>query len=816
MGAVAVILQTAPSAGQVNEQSAEPSREQRQPHEELEEITVTARKRQESLLNVPVTESVVTQESLEQFATNDLYTLASRVPGLVLGDQLGVFGPAISLRGMGTTVEDPAVDQEVSLNVDGLQLSQAFAMQSALFDVGQVEVLKGPQALFFGKNSPAGVISLRSADPTDRTELEVRGGYETEAQAKLAEAVISGPVTPALKLRLAAHYSTDNGYFDNLDTAPAGFGVRTPTTSAYGADENWILRGTALFDPSELYDARLKINFSHDLRNYGGGQQQLANCPGGLTSFTSLPVFDPNEDCQLNKNIYISWFDPKSWPYVGHDGIPFVGADQGFGTLEQNLHLPAFTVTAVTGYYEYHQEALQNGSDTSGLMTIGVDNDFSNRELTQELRLSSGFKGPLNFMVGGFYQDGGLMNHPRIYLNETLGLPPIAGDVIHHVDIQSTSAFGQVTWDIFDKLELAGGARWTDETRNHEQYNVRTPGVPVGPTVLLDPHLHATNTSPEVTLTYRPTDDLTFWAAYKQGFKSGSFDTAVYYSPTTPTSYRDEAVAGTEGGIKARMLDRHLTVNLSAYLYHYRDLQVSADQSTAQTIGQVTILNAATAKLSGVDFDANYVLPQVRGLSLNAALNWNVARYGNFPNAPCMNNQTIADGCNQLFNAATGAYTAQDLSGQPLVRAPRWTGDAGWNYDVPVGRDLTLTFGGSVSYSSWYYTNLLDLPRDPSDRVSAGSDFIQGSYYKANANVAIKGSNDAWELAVIGSDLNNKITASACTNADMNGATVFGGQVSGKAQGGPAGDDYAICSAEPGRAVWLRVTVRPFNFDRHD
>src|SRR5690606_10727717 len=109
---------------------------------------------------------------------HDLYTLATRVPGLLIGEQVGVLGPGVTLRGIGTTAFNPAIDQSVSLNVDGLQLSQGFAYQAAMFDVGQVEVLKGPQALFFGKNSPAGVISLRSADPTNEAELIVRTGYE--------------------------------------------------------------------------------------------------------------------------------------------------------------------------------------------------------------------------------------------------------------------------------------------------------------------------------------------------------------------------------------------------------------------------------------------------------------------------------------------------------------------------------------------------------------------------------------------------------------------------------------------------------------
>src|SRR5439155_15098751 len=126
----------------------------------LEEIIVTARKRQESILKVPVVMTAVTQQQLEAYSTHDLFTVANRVPGLLVGTSLAGNGLQVSMRGIGTTANNATVDNSISLNVDGLQLSQGLAYTLGMFDLGQVEVLKGPQALFYGKNSPAGVISL--------------------------------------------------------------------------------------------------------------------------------------------------------------------------------------------------------------------------------------------------------------------------------------------------------------------------------------------------------------------------------------------------------------------------------------------------------------------------------------------------------------------------------------------------------------------------------------------------------------------------------------------------------------------------------
>ena len=133
----------------------------------LEEIVVTARKREESLLDVPVIATVLTQDTLERTKTDDLYALAAKVPSLLLGNAVNSTGTQVSLRGIGTTALNATMDQSVSLNIDGLTLTQGVAYGIGMFDVAQVEVLKGPQSLFFGKNNTAGVISLRSVDPTD-------------------------------------------------------------------------------------------------------------------------------------------------------------------------------------------------------------------------------------------------------------------------------------------------------------------------------------------------------------------------------------------------------------------------------------------------------------------------------------------------------------------------------------------------------------------------------------------------------------------------------------------------------------------------
>ena len=181
-------------------------------------------------------------------------------------------------------------------------------------------------------------------------------------------------------------------------------------------------------------------------------------------------------------------------------------------------------------------------------------------------------------------------------------------------------------------------------------------------------------------------------------------------------------------------------------------------------------LNAASAKVYGLDADVAFSPRGAPGLNLYAAANYNHARYGSFPNAPCGNGQSAAQGCNQLRNPTTGNFSAQDLSGRVLVRAPKWMGNVGFDYDLPVSGSLKFGIGGQASFSSRYSVNLTDLPG-----------FFQPSYTKLNATVSIGDADDAWEFSLLGNNLTNKITTGSCSNSNLQNGSFFGGQIQGGA-----------------------------------
>jgi iron complex outermembrane receptor protein len=785
MAAAPALAQQAPQAQQSNQ---------------LEEVIVTARKRQESILNVPVVETALPQQKLQRFQTQDLKDIAKLVPGLALGSSLLSIGTQVSIRGVGTSTFNPGIDQSVALNIDGLQLSQGLAYSSGVFDMGQVEVLKGPQSLFYGKSSPGGVISIRSADPTDKFEVIGRVGYEFEAQEKQAQIIVSGPVTDSLKLRLATQWDSQEGFYENVAVGVPAFGGRTPTNKST-PDKGYMIRGTALWNPRDDFDARLKINQVRDVQQ-DASPEQFVLCPEGTGPLTlapglSIPFMSPNDTCKKDRQYAIVDYDPRAFPLLPNGGTPYLETTQTYGSLELNYRpRKDLTLTSTTGYYLLHSTSLFNTSQSGAAAPIlGVTNSFYRRELTEELRANSDFAGPLNFTLGGYLQRAKFSDLVTLEGNQAmsfLGFPLVVQKGIQTVDITTNSVFGQLRYKILPSLELAAGARWTDEKRTNTPYDLIT-GTPVFVN-LAHPEVDSTTTSPEVTLTWTATPDMTFFGALKRGYKSGSFDTATPPTPGEDNAFGDEKVEGGEIGMKSRWLDRRLAFNLAAYDYRYTGLQVGAIVPVVGGIPVTKTINAASSLVYGIEGDVAYRPDWFEGLGMNLAVSWNHARFKSLPSVPCYEGQTVALGCNVgPIDPRTGGFTNQDETGFPLVRAPEWQANFGFDYTTDIGNGLSLVLSNNTQYSSKYLTGL-------------GFPYYQKSFFKTDMNITLQGPNDRWEFALIGKNLNNALTSGNCSHSDAQGGLL--GTVAGTNFSGPAGTAEIGCWMDRGREVWLRLTVK--------
>jgi iron complex outermembrane receptor protein len=766
------------------------------------EILVTARKRQESILKVPVVVTALDSGRLERLQATEITDLPKLVPGLNLGQTILSIGTLVSIRGVGTSSLDAGVDQSVSLNLDGLPLGQGLAFSSGMFDLAQIEVLKGPQALFYGKASPAGVISLRTADPADETEIVARAGYEIEARQGRGELIVSGPLSDTFKGRLAGMYQAGDGYFRNVAQPLPNTGAKAPYARE-NRPRNYVLRGTLLWNPSSEFSARFKANVVRDkgVRTDNG---QLVNCPEGASQTVTVGgaqiPFISGDDCKLGREVRSTYMDPAAFAGIPFGGVPLTDSKQQYGTLELSYNPTSqIGLTSTTGFYNLDSHSLfATGQPTGPGPSLATENQFHRRDVTQEFRVDSDFASPLNFTAGAFYQDGRLSNRATVRGNAALGLGANRTDATTAVDITTYSLFGQLRWRLVPELELSAGARWTDETRSETVFDhitnlFRTP---------VRSRIHASNIAPEFTATYTPSDDLTLFAAYKHGFKSGSFTLSSAVANGADNSFDDEKVRGYEIGLKSRLFDRTLQLNLAFYDYRYRGLQIGATQPVQNGQPIIRTINAGAARTYGIDLDASYRPAGIEGLSLNLGANWNRARYTRLDNVPCWGGQTQALGCDRILNTVTGRFTAQDLSGTPLARAPEWQATFGFDYEVPVGSNLTLTFANSNQYSSRSVAFIA--------KGRPNDDNYQPSFFKTDLSASLKTADDRWELALIGKNVTDKLTSSNRAVANYAGGLLFGGQLQGGTTSGPIGLAEALAFTDPGRSIWLRVTFRPF------
>ena len=751
------------------------------------EIIVTARKRSERLLDVPVAVSAMSSEDLARYASNSLSVISQQVPALVIGESTNQVGGSINLRGVGSGISNPSTETAVTMNFDGVPISYGNAVRLGQIDLQRVEVLKGPQALFYGKNSPGGVISLVSADPGPFFEARLRTGYEFAAKQRFAEAMVSGPLSDTVGARLVGYYSKEDGWFRNIAVPITGVtaGAGAKTLNA----EDLFVRGTLTFDPSPTTRIKFKINYGQRDRDGVGptGLAQIVECPnGGVSVFGAA-------DCKLNRTFYDAALTPgtiASDPSFG-DGVPYVKSRQFLTSLSVDQDLPgSFALSSVTGYYRLREQSVDSFS-FSNIPYYGASNDVIAKGLSQELRLTSDFDGPLNFMVGGFVQDATFTIGQAFTVD--FGTPFLVGSTFYDVHTTAYSGFAQLRYKLAEQVEIAAGGRLSREDKN-------LTGTSFGlPFEVLNPKKHYNDFSPDITITYKPDADLTAYAAYREGFTSGGFNTvptalrtsANTSKPALDLSYDQMTAKGFEAGLKGYLAERQMMFDLVGYTYKYNDLQLSRYDNTS--FSQMT-QNAGGARVKGVEFSLTMQPHDLPGLRVHTSLDYNDARYTDFIGG-CYNGQSIAAGCdlNLLDPAqpasATNYYTAQDQSGQRLVRAPEWTFSGGFSYETALSGQMGGALSFDMNHSSAYIT-----------QTEASPATKQKAYWQFNGTVSLNGGEDKpWELSLIGRNLTNRLIR-------VSGAVV--GSTAGQyGTASPRQGDILATVGAP-RSVLLQLTLR--------
>lgn len=735
-----------------------------------DEIVVTARKRDETSIAVPLAITAVSGVELSRRGVTKLDDLGKMVPQLQIGESNGgIQGGLITLRGVGSGDTSGLIEQAVSFVIDGAPVQRISVRRMSELDIQQVEVLKGPQALFFGKNSPGGIISIRTADPTSELSGSLRASYGFRAREIKGDGFIAGPLTDTLGVRVAYYGARVGGYAHN--TAPESNPNRSRDRLPY--DREYGGRVTLKWDPTPEFDARFKFNYGHSQTLGVLENAQVVYCARGSVSQFNIPQID----CVPDNRVYNvnTGTIATSKQYRFGDGKNNFLQNQILTSLELGYR-PSDTIslTSITSLYDvgfnYHETVSFNGL----IVATGVHI----RDFNQELRLLTEFDMPVNFTIGGYYATTKGHAFSDVFLGANRAL---AQDT--HVTGDAYSVFGQATWNILSTVELAGGARYSYEKKHAKVFAARDPGIFDVPFPVSPDERSFDNISPEATLTWRPSKSLTVYGGYHQGFLSGGFNGAP--AATLDRSYDEQTTKGFEGGIKSELFDRRLRANLALYRYVTTGLQVSVGFTDPSGVVSIQTVNAGKATSKGVEADLNY-RTGIDGLSIHGAMAYNRSRYNKFT-ALCYRGQTPAAGCNLLPNAA-GAFTVQNLAGQQVVRAPDWAGSAGVNYDLPLAGSRKLGFTADAAYSGSFFTESRNIP---------GS--RQPSYWQVDAGVRLTDEAKGWELAVLGKNLTNEYFFIRTSEASGTGTTA----------GLPTGTvSDLIGSVNRGREVVLQATFR--------
>lgn len=723
-------------------------------------IIVTARRREESLIAVPVAITAVTSAELSRSAINGTDALARKIPGFLVGEGGGtVQGGTIALRGLSAADGNPLGDQAVSFNIDGVQVARSSIRRMGDFDIESVQVLKGPQSLFFGKNSPGGIISTRTADPSDRFEVGGRLGYEFNADEVRGEGYVSGPLADGFGARLAVYGSDMKGYVKNLVPETDPF---APSTGRAPNRREYAARLTLKLDQGGPFNARFKLGYNNVKDDGSTSNFQVVDCPRGAPTFGGVP------DCRGDDRIATGNLGPNFAliPPSGNPGVDF--ADFGDGRLrsttkqwlsglELNYDVSdGLTLTSLTGFYDLSFFNVGNFTGTVRPDAItAATQQLDIREISQEVRLVSDFDGPFNFVAGGQYQDTDAEISSISVVGAVPGQTSVLGRPSPFVTAnyfikqkgEAYSFFGQLQFKPVEQLELSAGGRYSVEEK--EAVSVINRGVElVGTQPFLsngNERKKYKNFSPEVSVSFRPSSDLTVYGNYKHGFLSGGFNGGSF-SATGDLTYRPEKVKGFEAGIKARSSDNFISGELALYSYKISDLQVQVT-----TTGSTQELkNAGEVTSKGIELSVD--IRPTRGLSLYGNAAYADGKYDSYY-ATCYAGQAFlspgtgigqcASQPNPTNNNIVGLL--QNLSGTRLLRTPKWSGNAGFVYSTDISSSLNLEFSGGLTYSDKYITN-------PSSQPRSGSP----SYTLWDASVRLAEADSRWEVALIGRNLTNK------------------------------------------------------------
>jgi iron complex outermembrane receptor protein len=681
----------------------------------IEEVIVTAQKREQLLQDVPIAMTVLDETSLALRGFSRLDDIAFATPNLAITTPSGSRSAQFTIRGITGQTFFPAAESAVGVFLDGVYLNNASAQIFDLLDVERIEVLRGPQGTLYGKNAAAGAINVISRRPDAERRLEMLAEYGNYDRARLA-AKAGGPLGDAWFGSVGVGYHTRNGFQDN------------PFLDA-GLDDadSWSARGALRFAPG----GALEVNLTADFMKEDRAPAALDATPGDRESNHNFQDFEQRDVYGTNLTI----------DYDLTDSVTF---------------------TSITSLRDYQ---VDRGTDDDGTTIDAFQStgSQSTQQLSQELRLASSTESRFQWLAGGYYlnadmddrTENNLFPDPLFTLLSgrtctdlftfqliLAGFPPdqaaaaaaascapgVAGTRSDH-EAQTWAAFGQASYELTDALSLTAGVRASWEEKD---FRLRQPGP--GVALFLLPDVDAsfsrddTSVDPMASLLWRVNDAVNVYATVAKGSKSGGFNTGAVgdANQLADPEFDEETLVNYELGLKTTTFGGRVQLNLAAFSIDYENLQVFRIEPNAQGVPTARITNVAEATSRGVEVDLTATLGG--GWTITSGLGYLDAEYDDY---------------SQCGQNSAGALL--DCSDNQLTNAPEWTGSVNLIYRRPFAWGTSLLVNGEWSYRGDVYYDVFN---------TEGA-FQQG-FSIFNGSVGVEGAAGNWAVTLWGTNLGDE------------------------------------------------------------
>ena len=723
----------------------------------LEEIIVTAQKREQSIQDVPVTITALSGELLEEFDVNDLFEVANLVPGMVFS-RAPDDGLALTLRGLGTPARTQSFDQSIALFQDGVFIGKGRMYSAAFFDVDRMEIIKGTQGTILGKNSSLGAISIVTRKPGDTFGGYVKASTEFVNGGFGADSAVDIPLGDKTSMRIAAHYADFDGWVKNSITGTDG-----------PADKDVGLRATIVANPNDRLTLTASFQSSSNERQGNGFQYvdkggwfvppQLAiygeaklddrktslcpECPGGESFHdTDSTWFNLTIDYDIGENVFTSITSFSEYDLKFYD-------DFDFGNAFDEVSFFIFDPGAVNLYSTYFER----------------DEEYD--QFTQELRFTSEAGNKLEYMLGAFYVESDWTSVEQQFWRTPNFPPPIPGEFFNgpfanHFtqDTQTASLFGQLTVNMSDSIRASLGLRYTDESKDVVFTRVQGTPATLWNTVNNPPFDKPLKFDDDflngnLSLQWTATESIMLYASYGVGTKTGGYAESAEVNSGDPAldvalngaRVKTEEATTTEIGAKMRLADGAAILNIALFNTDIDDFQ----ETSFQVLGPTTaffLTRNIDVESNGVDIDGQ----------------WQMSDHF------------------RLMGGATYADSTNADDGTQLAQAPKFTGNLGLLFETSMSGWGLFTARGVVNYRDKMVSQINET--FPSDSLTT-VDFTMG----------IGDIDGRWKISIIGQNIFDEL------------ATDFSGPPAapiGAITGAPAGDQ-GITAESPSQLRTIRL-----------